>query len=170
MAAQGALERKQNGRQVTQKMKARMQNGYWIHTAPVGYRYETVKGHGKLLVPHEPMASLVKEAFEGYASGRFETQAEVRRFLEATPDFPRNNKDVITQQRVTDFLTHPIYTGYICSERYNINWLKGQHQALISLETFDKVRKRRTTVAKVPIRKNIGKDFCFAWFCYLSRV
>ena len=29
MAAQGALERKQNGRQVAQKMKARMQSGYW---------------------------------------------------------------------------------------------------------------------------------------------
>jgi DNA invertase Pin-like site-specific DNA recombinase len=38
MAAQGALERKQNGRQVAQKMKARMQNGYWIHNAPIGYR------------------------------------------------------------------------------------------------------------------------------------
>ncbi len=34
MAAQGALERKQNGRQVAQKMKARMENGYWVHTAP----------------------------------------------------------------------------------------------------------------------------------------
>lgn len=48
-AAHGQLEREQNGRQVAQKMKARMQNEYWIHTASVGYRYETVKGRGKML-------------------------------------------------------------------------------------------------------------------------
>lgn len=36
IAAQSQLERQQNGRQVAQKMKARMQNGYWIHNAPVG--------------------------------------------------------------------------------------------------------------------------------------
>ena len=71
MAAQGALERKQNGRQVAQKMKARMQGGYWIHKAPVGYAYETVKRRGKLLVPDEPLASIIREAFEGFASGRF---------------------------------------------------------------------------------------------------
>jgi len=44
MAAQGQLERKQNGRQVAQKMRARMENGYWIHNPPVGYRYEKVAG------------------------------------------------------------------------------------------------------------------------------
>ncbi|MEJ8476638.1 recombinase family protein [Roseibium algae] len=40
IAAQGALERKQNSRQVAQKMKARMQSGYWIHLAPVGYQQD----------------------------------------------------------------------------------------------------------------------------------
>ena len=54
MAAQGALERKQNGRQVAQKMRARMQNGYWIHNPPIGYRYETIKGRGKMLIPNHP--------------------------------------------------------------------------------------------------------------------
>ena len=47
MAAQGELERLQNGRQVAQKMKARMQAGFWIHKAPIGYRFETIKGRGK---------------------------------------------------------------------------------------------------------------------------
>ena len=81
MAAQGALERKQNGRQVAQKMRARMLNGFWIHQAPAGYKYVSEKGRGKLLVRDEPLASIVTEGFEGYASGRFETQAEVRRFF-----------------------------------------------------------------------------------------
>ncbi|HGG04905.1 MAG TPA: recombinase family protein, partial [Aliiroseovarius sp.] len=77
MAAQGQLEREQNGRQVAQKMAARMHSGYWVHTAPVGYKYQTIRGRGKILFPDEPLASVIRDAFEGYAMGRFETQAEV---------------------------------------------------------------------------------------------
>lgn len=164
IAAQGALERKQNGRQVAQKMKARMQNGYWIHDAPVGYRYETVKGRGKMLVPNPPLDGIVREAFEGFANGRFQTQAEIRRFFESFPEFPRNRKGVITQQRVTDILKQPLFTGYICSETYGISWLKGHHEPLLSIETFDKVQERRAGHAKAPKRKNIGDDFALRGF------
>ncbi|WP_306129719.1 recombinase family protein [Roseovarius sp. MMSF_3350] len=164
MAAQGALERKQNGRQVGQKMKARMQTGYWVHNAPTGYRYKTVKGHGKVLVHDEPMASLVKEALEGYAAGRFQGQVEVKRFFEAHPDFPRSKHGDVKQQRVTDILTQPLYAGYICSETWGIDWLKGQHEPLISLATYDKIQKRRSGVAKAPARKDIGKDFALRGF------
>lgn len=159
MAAQGALERKQNGRQVSQKMRARMENGYWIHYPPIGYRFETIKGRGKMLVPHQPYADMVRDAFEGYASGRFQTQAEIRRYFESLPDFPRNKAGVITQQRVTDMLTHPIYTGYICSEHYGIVWLKGQHEALISLKTFEKAKERRAGAATAPYGKSDPEDF-----------
>lgn len=159
IAAQGELERKQNGRQVAQKMRARMENGYWIHNAPIGYRYETIKGRGKVLVLEEPAAGIIRQAFEGYASGRFETQAEVKRFLEGFPDLLNKRKGKITQQRVTDILTQPVYTGHICSEVYDLNWLKAQHQPLVSLDVFDKVQDRRKGTAKAPKRKNIGDAF-----------
>lgn len=164
MAAQGELERKQNGRQVAQKMKARMQNGYWVHQAPIGYRYQNVKGHGKLLVRDEPLATLIAEAFDGFASGRFQAQSEIKRFFERNPAFPRNKQGIVPQQRVTDVLTNPLYTGYICSEHYGLSYVKGQHDPLISLETFDKVQARRNTVAKAPKRANIGDDFALRGF------
>ena len=159
MAAQGALERKQNGRQVAQKMKARMQSGYWVHSAPVGYRYQTVKGRGKILVPDESLAPIIREAFEGFAIGRFESQAEVTRFLDSFPDFPRNKKGEIVQQRVSDILTNPLYTGHICSETYGIDWLNAQHEAIVSLETFEKVQQCRTAGAPTPKRKDVGNVF-----------
>ena len=163
-AAQGQLERKQNSRQVAQKMRARMENGYWIHTAPVGYRYQTIKGQGKVLVPNPPFDDIIREAFEGYANGRFQSQAEVKRFFESIPHYPRNRKGVITQQRVTDILTQPIYTGYICSVRYGLIWLKGHHEPLISVETFQKVQDRRAGTAKAPKRANVGDDFALRGF------
>jgi DNA invertase Pin-like site-specific DNA recombinase len=48
IAAQGDLERKQNARQVSQKMKARMESGYWVHDTPVGYKYEAINFSQKL--------------------------------------------------------------------------------------------------------------------------
>jgi len=158
-AAQGQLERKQNARQTAQKTEARMKNGYWVHDAPIGYVYKPVKGRGKMLFPNEPLASILREAFEGYANGRFSTQAEVTRFCASFPEFPRNGKGKVVQERISQMLNKPIYTGHICSERYGIHWLKGQHKALISMETFEKVQTRRKGIAHASKRANIGDDF-----------
>ncbi|MEP2640062.1 MULTISPECIES: recombinase family protein [Alphaproteobacteria] len=147
VAAQGQLERKQNGRQSAQKMKARMQNGYWVHKAVVGYKYQQTRGRGKVLIPDAPLDGIIREAFEGFASGRFRTQAEVRRFFKSFPEFPRNSKGDITQERVHEIFVHPIYTGHICSDHYGIHWLKAQHAPLISMETFEKVQERKNGAA-----------------------
>jgi site-specific DNA recombinase len=164
MAAQGALERKQNGRQVAQKMKARMQNGYWIHNPPTGYRYVTVKGRGKLLIADEPLAGIIREAYEGFASGRFQTHSELRAFFGSFPDFPRDPRGEITYQRVKEIMTQPLYTGHICSATYGLDWLKGQHAPLISVDTFEKVQARQQAPATAPTRKNIGEDFVLRGF------
>lgn len=158
-AAQGQLERKQNARQTSQKTEARMKNGYWVHDAPYGYVYRTVKGRGKVLFPDEPVASIVREAFEGFASNRFASQAEVTRFCASHPEFPRNGKGQVVQQRIANMLNKPIYTGHICSDHYGIHWLKGQHEALISMDTFEKVQARRNGATYAPKRANIGDDF-----------
>ena len=141
-----------------------MENGYWVHTAPVGYEFVTVRGRGKMLQPREPQATIVREALEGFASGRFQSQAEVKHFFESFPDFPHLKNGHLHQQRVTDILVNPLYTGHICSEVYELNWLKGQHEALISLETYDKVQERRQDKPKLPARKNIGNDFIMRGF------
>lgn len=159
IAAQGQLERKQNGRQTAQKMEARMKNGYWVHNAPIGYVYKEIKGRGKVLFLDPPPDGYVRQAFEGYASGNFRTVAEVRRFFESIPEFPRSKAGRITQQRVVDVLTHPLYTGHICLDHYCIHWLKGQHEPLVSMEIFERVQARREGRAYAPRRKNIGDEF-----------
>ncbi len=104
----------------------------------------------------EPLVSIVRDTFEGYAMGRFATQTEIQRFFETFPDFPRNKKGEFTRQRVKDVLINPLYTGYICSENYGIDWLKGHHDSLISVETFEKVQERLQGIAKAPHRKRIA--------------
>ncbi len=158
-AAQGQLEREQTGRQTRQKMRARLEQGYFVFQAPVGFRYEKIKDHGKLLVRNEPLASIVAEALEGFASGRFQTPVEIRRFLETFPEFPKNAKGQVLQEKVSDILIRPTYAGYIEHERWGISFCKGQHEGLISLETFQRNQERLKGRAKVPARKNINQDF-----------
>ena len=63
------------------------------------------------------------------------------------------------RQKAIDVLQHPIYTGHICSDHYDIHWLKGHHEPIISLELFQKVQDRRKGLAHAPKRANIGDDF-----------
>ena len=57
--------RQKNAAQTKNRMRARVSVGYWCFPPPVGYRFEKVEGHGKLLVRDEPVASVLLEAFEG---------------------------------------------------------------------------------------------------------
>ena len=140
-------------------MKARLENGYWVFQAPVGYRYQKIAGHGKLLVRDEPYASILQEALEGYASGRFQLQAEVKRFLESFPEYPRDHYDKVLPQQVTQLLTRVVYAGYVESPGWQIGLRPGRHEGLISFETFQTIQRHLKGNAKVPARADINADF-----------
>ncbi len=160
LASVSQHQRQKNGEQTVNRMRARMQNGYWVFQAPVGYRYERTSGHGKLLVRDEPNASALQEALEGYASGRFQTQVEVKRFLERQPDFPKDLPNgEIRNQRIYEMLTRVVYAGYVEAPNWGVGLRKGHHEGLISFETFETIQKRLTSTAKAPARKDISADF-----------
>lgn len=79
LASVSQHQREKNKEQTRNRMRARAMNGFWVFHAPPGYRYRQAEGGGKILVRDEPSASRIKEALEGFASGRFQTQAEVIR-------------------------------------------------------------------------------------------
>ncbi|MCV2890126.1 recombinase family protein [Ruegeria aquimaris] len=160
LASVSQHQRQKNAEQTINRMRARTMNGYWCFQAPIGYRYQRTAGHGNLLVRDEPHASILAEALEGYASGRFDTQVEVKRFLESQPDFPKDlNGTEIRNQRITDMLTRPVYAGYIEAPNWNVGLRKGHHEGLISYETYLKVQQRLREGARAPARKDISEDF-----------
>lgn len=140
-------------------MRARMMNGYNVFNAPIGYRYDKVGKHGKLLVPDQPCASVITEALESFASGHFETQGEVKRFFENSLHFPKNKRGEVHLQRVKDILTHVLYAGYLDKPEWGIHLVKGHHEPLISFETFQKIQQRLNGQAKAPVREDINEDF-----------
>ena len=87
----GQFEREDNAARVKRCQKARLSDGYWCLAAPIGYRSA---GKGKPIEPDD-LSGIVREALEGFASGRFETAASAKRFVEAQPEFIATRKSPV---------------------------------------------------------------------------
>ncbi|CFX23556.1 Resolvase domain [Candidatus Filomicrobium marinum] len=164
LASVSQHQRQKNAEQTKNRMRARAQSGYYVFIPPLGYRYDRVSGHGKMLVPDEPAASVIRDIFERFADGRLESQAEVARYLERFPDFPLWHKGRIYLQRIREVFERPIYAGYIDIPLWGIVLQKGRHEPLVSFETFQKVQERLSGPPKAPVRKSTTEDFLLRGF------
>ena len=162
-AGMAELERLKNKERTINRMRARMQDGYWVLPAPPGYKYERAKSRGKILVRDEPVASVMREALLGFASGRFQTRAEMRRFLESHPNFPTPTGQ-ISKSSITKYLNKVLYAGYIEVPNWGVSLRKGQHEPLISLDDYTKIQERLDGQAIAPARVNLGNDFALRGF------
>lgn len=159
LASVSQHHRHKNTEQVKNRMRARVLNGYWVFYPPMGYRYERVNGHGKMLVRDEPLASIIQQAMEGFASGRFESTVEVTRFLEDFPEYPRGRSGKVHFQKVANMLRRVLYTGYMDVPQWGISLHPAKHEPLISFEDWKKIQERLDGRAKAPMKKNIRDDF-----------
>ncbi|WP_237072853.1 recombinase family protein [Pseudaestuariivita rosea] len=84
----------------------------------------------------------------------------MKRFFETQPDFPKDLPGgQIRQQKVSGILNRVIYAGYVEHAPWGITRRKGYHNALISLETFEKIQSRKATKAVAPKRADTHEDF-----------
>ncbi len=160
LAAQGELEREQNRRQVLQKMRARVEQGYWVKKAPRGYLYEKAKGGGKVLVRDPELYSVVQTVLEGFASGRFGSQAEVKRYLESQPAYPKDTPSgLVRQQTVVRLLRRPVYAGMVYAPKWGVSMRRGKHEAMISMATHNKIKDILERGVYAPSRTDTRQDF-----------
>lgn len=119
------MERTQNG------MIRLLKEGRWIFAVPAGYKREK----GGVVKLKYPEATIVKEALEGYASGRFKSQVEVKRFLAKSGIKKARNT-------ISHFLRNEFYTGFFEHPQLGIERTKGNFEPLISISTFAQILKR----------------------------
>lgn len=159
LASVSQHQRQKNGEQVRNRMRGRLLNGYWCFSKkPPAYEYAKVSGQN-LLVRREPIASIVQEALEGYSSGRFQTQAEVQRFLEQCAGFPRQRDGTVKFDRVTELLTCVLHAGMIEYPKWDVSIRPGQHEGLVTYETFLRIQRRLSENAKTPARPDLHEHF-----------
>jgi len=151
-AAQGQLEKDQNKRQVVQKMKARLERGYWPFFPITGYISVMDPIHGKY-----PEAKIIREALEGFASNRFQDQMDVCRFLKSQSFFGKKTQyNLSTTRRLLERVE---YTGYIEYPAWDVPRTKGHHEALISEGCYAKIQNKLNGKVMLRNRKDIDEDF-----------
>lgn len=159
LASVAQHQREKNGEQTKNRMRARMQNGYWVFGAPLGYKFETKSGHGKMLVRDEPVASIIADAMERYASGRLRSKSEVKRFLERQPTFPKDRKGTVHLTRIIEIFNRPVYAGYLSHDDWGLHLVPGKHEALVNFETYQMLQRRMLDTTKLAARKDLNEDF-----------
>jgi site-specific DNA recombinase len=158
MAATAQLEREQNAEQVKNKMKSRLEAGYWPFDYPPGLTNLKDPVHGKLLAPHEPKASIVRQVLEGFAKDRFSNQTEVQEFLEQNNFFHRHRGKKVHLEQVKRMLTNVLYAGYIEYPKWGVAFRKGHHDGLISIDTFQQIQDKLNGKVKLYARMKDRQD------------
>ncbi len=158
MAGTNQLFRKQNRRQVIQKMKARMEMGCWPLCLPPGLKYVKTEAYGKVPMPDEPLASIFKEAIEGYRDGLLLTLDEVRRFiLDKYKVYGVARR--LSLRGVNDILTKFLYTGLVKYEPWGVTLREGKGKGFITLETYEIVQEILAGKRKPRLRNDYNADF-----------
>lgn len=160
VAAQAKLDAQQNARQSRQKSEARLNRGFWVFKAPVGYKYVPAKEGGKVLVRDEPVASILTSAMKAYASGHFRAVTEVIRHLESIPQFPKDTPSHgIRSQTMIRILRNPLYAGIVEAPTWGIGPVEGQHPPLISKQIHARILERMNERGFAIARKDTNADF-----------
>ncbi|MEL6369149.1 MAG: recombinase family protein [Pseudomonadota bacterium] len=159
LASVSAHARVKNAEQTRNRMEARIRQGYWPFWACIGFKFEKREGHGKVLVRDEPVASIIQRGLEGFDSGAFQTKAEVKRYFESEPDFPKTGKGDVRATLVHEILTRVLYAGMVERPEWGVALRPGKHDGLISFETFEKIQKRLRGKSYAPARADINEDF-----------
>lgn len=168
-AAQNQLERKQNRRQVCQKMKARIEQGFWCFCPPTGYEYKKAREQGKVLTPIQPITDIIAEGLTDFAENRLKSQTDLRNFFESKNLYGLLGKKKIILEHVKRMLTQPLYTGFVEHKDWNISKRQGHHKAIITEDIYDKIQEklrkperkpRDTDKLEFPLRRVVSCAFC----------
>ena len=136
------------------RMSVGVQEGRWLHLAPIGYLNGTNGTSG--LQVDTPRAALVRQAFE-WVSTRSYSLEEVLRRLRLLGLTTRRAGHLINRQTLSRMLRNEIYAGWVVSGQHRV---KGQHQPIVTQELFDVVQDALDGKAETPvIRKKVNEDF-----------
>jgi site-specific DNA recombinase len=127
---------------LSEKMKERsaasVRAGRWPWAAPVGFLNDLKQNNGANIKPDPPTASLVREAFELYATGGY-TKIQVLKFI-SDKGLRTKRGQKLSAQTLDAMLRKPIYAGWVYSSGVPAR-VKGLHDPIVSQEIFETVQR-----------------------------
>ena len=116
-------------------MRRAKKEGRWMATAPVGYKNRINENGKKYIAVNEPIACLVKWAFEIVSTGRFNTEQIWKQAMAKGLRCSKNGFWVM--------MRNPVYCGKIFIPKYKeeeAHFVQGQHKPIISESLFYEVQ------------------------------
>ena len=169
-------EKDKNRQRVLQRMRARLEQGYWCFRIPIWYKYVEAPNGGKIMVKDSEKAKFIKEWLEKYADGLLYSLSDLLTYYHKKwLDIPgiSENGDVRYTGQAHRVATNILYTWYLECKKWDIWLMEAQHEAIISMDTYNRVQKRLKWMSPIErkieqsnARKNISEDFPLRWFLY----
>ncbi len=158
-AGKAQLDRKQNKRQVIQKMRARLDAGYWPFGSKRGYVRINNPIHGKLHTPDGKDSEVLKEVLEGFSSGIYVRKIDACKFLIDNGYWKKNRPERYVYQ-FAKLLRDPFYAGFTEYEPWGVPRRVGHHEPLISPEVYE-INQRRLGYNQIHklVRSGLSEDF-----------
>jgi len=159
MAMVSQYHRKGNTRQVVQKQKARLMQGLWPFPRIKAYKMIPNPEYGKILTAQYPEAQYLKEALEGFAMGIFLRKIDACKFL-VEKGYWKTQRPEKYIDKFKDIAKNVINAGFIEYPEWEVPRIKGKHEGIISLETFELLQKRlKKEDSGQRMRTDVTKDF-----------
>lgn len=169
-------EKDKNKQRVNDRMRARLEQGYWCFKVPIGYKFTTNSKGWKEIILDESKYKIVKSALEKFANDELWTINDIARYLNKRwiKVWTIKNDKVYNTNLVSRILRNILYTWYLEFPKWNIQRVKAKHKAIISLNTYNKIQKKlNVPIGKVKqqIESNLNRvdlteDFPLRWFLY----
>ena len=164
------LQVRQNGEDIKAKLRHKALNGGTISRAKVGYLNIRADFEGRLFnsIGLDPVrAPLIAQAWELYSTGEYSidllhiTMADLGLTNRPTHRWPR--EQAVSANKLHQMLSDPYYAGWVTVDGQLI---RGQHEAIISQDLFDRVqdvldtRSRRGQRDRILTHYLKGTMFC----------
>jgi len=173
-------EKDKNKQRVNDRMRARLEQGYWCFKVPIWYKYSTNSNWWKEILFDEINYKIVKFGLEKFASDELQTINDVARYFHKKwlSVWTVKNGKVYNSNLVSRMLNNILYAWYLEFSKWSISRRKANHKALITLKTFEKIeQKLKYSVQNVIVQKmeeNINRvdksnDFPLRWFLYCEK-
>jgi site-specific DNA recombinase len=164
------LQVRQNGEDIKAKLRHKALNGGTISRAKVGYLNIRADFEGRLFnsIGLDPVrAPLIRQAWELYSTGEYSidllhiTMADLGLTNRPTHRWPR--EQAVSANKLHQMLSDPYYAGWVTVDG---RLIRGQHEAIVSQDLFDRVqdvldtRSRRGQRDRILTHYLKGTMFC----------
>ena len=158
--ATAEFERLKNRQRVIARQRARLNSGFWVFAPPRGYSFTHDPSLGKILVPVEPNASIIKELFTRFSNGEINGISDAARFLTSRNLQSRTGKaKPINEKEAKRILERVIYCGDLEYKKWDVKRRKAQHEPIISRELFERAQEILKGRKRAIYRTGLENDF-----------